>query len=390
MAPCGQLVYGQPRAKLQPTPALMRTLTLCLGGDVMTGRGIDQIQAQPLAPQLYEEQVRDARDYVRLAEQAHGRVPAPVSPAYIWGDALAEMDRRLPELRLVNLETAVTTSMKAWPDKGVHYRMHPANMACLSAAQINACSLANNHVLDWGRPGLTQTLHTLRQAGIHSAGAGVDAAAAQAPAVLPLGDGRRLLMFSWATLDCGVPASWSATPVRSGIALLPDLKEADAQRLTTHISAWRQAGDRVLVSLHWGNNWGMDIPEEQRHFAQRLIELGAADLVHGHSSHHPRPMEVYRGCLILYGCGDLINDYEGIAHQAPIDPRLVCLYFVKLDADTGKLQQLEIVPFQLRRFQLKNAVHSQRQKLRAQWDAACQPFNTSLRNRRNGSYLLNW
>jgi hypothetical protein len=54
------------------------------------------------------------------------------------------------------------------------------------------------------------------------------------------------------------------------------------------------------------------------------------------------------------------------------------------------LQQLEIVPFQLRRFQLKNAVHSQRQKLRAQWDAACQPFNTSLRNRRNGSYLLNW
>jgi poly-gamma-glutamate synthesis protein (capsule biosynthesis protein) len=390
MAPCGQLVYGQPRAKLQPTPALMRTLTLCLGGDVMTGRGIDQIQAQPLAPQLYEEQVRDARDYVRLAEQAHGRVPAPVSPAYIWGDALAEMDRRLPELRLVNLETAVTTSMKAWPDKGVHYRMHPANMACLSAAQINACSLANNHVLDWGRPGLTQTLHTLRQAGIHSAGAGVDAAAAQAPAVLPLGDGRRLLMFSWATLDCGVPASWSATPVRSGIALLPDLKEADAQRLTTHISAWRQAGDRVLVSLHWGNNWGMDIPEEQRHFAQRLIELGAADLVHGHSSHHPRPMEVYRGCLILYGCGDLINDYEGIAHQAPIDPRLVCLYFVKLDADTGKLQQLEIVPFQLRRFQLKNTTHSQRQKLRAHLDAACQPFNTSLRHRRNGSYLLNW
>ena len=356
----------------------------------MTGRGIDQIQAQPLAPQLYEEQVRDARDYVRLAEQAHGRVPAPVSPAYIWGDALAEMDRRLPELRLVNLETAVTTSMKAWPDKGVHYRMHPANMACLSAAQINACSLANNHVLDWGRPGLTQTLHTLRQAGIHSAGAGVDAAAAQAPAVLPLGDGRRLLMFSWATLDCGVPASWSATPVRSGIALLPDLKEADAQRLTTHISAWRQAGDRVLVSLHWGNNWGMDIPEEQRHFAQRLIELGAADLVHGHSSHHPRPMEVYRGCLILYGCGDLINDYEGIAHQAPIDPRLVCLYFVKLDADTGKLQQLEIVPFQLRRFQLKNTTQSQRQKLRAHLDAACQPFNTSLRHRRNGSYLLNW
>jgi poly-gamma-glutamate capsule biosynthesis protein CapA/YwtB (metallophosphatase superfamily) len=390
MARCGQPVLRPARATLQPTPALMRTLTLCLGGDVMTGRGIDQIQARTLAPQLYEAQVHDARDYVRLAEQAHGRIPAPVSASYIWGDALAEMDRRLPALRLVNLETAATTSMQAWPDKGVHYRMHPANMTSLSAAQINACSLANNHVLDWGRPGLTQTLHTLRQAGIHSAGAGIDEAAAQAPAVLPLGEGRRLLMFSWATLDCGVPASWGATPVRSGVALLPDLKEADAQRLTAHISAFRQAGDRVLVSLHWGNNWGMDIPEAQRLFAQRLIELGAADLVHGHSSHHARPMEVYRGCLILYGCGDLINDYEGITHPAPFDPSLVCLYFVKLDADTGQLQQLEVVPFQLRRFQLKNATHSQRQKLRAQLDAACQPFNTSLRHRRNGSYLLNW
>jgi poly-gamma-glutamate synthesis protein (capsule biosynthesis protein) len=101
-------------------------------------------------------------------------------------------------------------------------------------------------------------------------------------------------------------------------------------------------------------------------------------------------MEVYRGCLILYGCGDLINDYEGITHPAPFDPSLVCLYFVKLDADSGQLQQLEIVPFQLRHFQLKNTTHSQRLKLRAQLDAACQPFNTSLRQRRNGSYLLNW
>ncbi|MDO9198818.1 hypothetical protein [Rhodoferax sp.] len=55
----------------------MDTLTLWLAGDVMTGRGIDQIQAHPGAPVLYESWVRDARDYVRLAERLNGRVPAP-------------------------------------------------------------------------------------------------------------------------------------------------------------------------------------------------------------------------------------------------------------------------------------------------------------------------
>ena len=49
----------------------------------------------------------------------------------------------------------------------------------------------------------------------------------------------------------------------------------------------------------------------QIRFAHRLIDAGV-DVVHGHSSHHPRPIEVYRGKLILYGCGDTIDDYEGI------------------------------------------------------------------------------
>ncbi|OGB01681.1 MAG: hypothetical protein A3E79_09405 [Burkholderiales bacterium RIFCSPHIGHO2_12_FULL_61_11] len=68
----------------------MNTLTLWLAGDVMTGRGIDQIQAHAVPPVLYENWVHDARDYVQLAERVNGPVPAPVTPDYIWGDALAE------------------------------------------------------------------------------------------------------------------------------------------------------------------------------------------------------------------------------------------------------------------------------------------------------------
>ena len=51
------------------------------------------------------------------------------------------------------------------------------------------------------------------------------------------------------------------------------------------------------------------MPPSHRDFAHRLIDLGAADIVHGHSSHHPLPIEVYRGKPIFYGCGDLINDF---------------------------------------------------------------------------------
>lgn len=140
---------------------------LMLAGDVMTGRGIDQILAHPGPPGLLESHVGDAREYVRLAEAVNGPVPAPVAPSYIWGDALAEMERAAPDLRIVNLETAVSADGEAWPAKGVHYRMNPANVDCLQAAHLDCCVLANNHVLDWGRSGLEDTLRSLRGAGLH-------------------------------------------------------------------------------------------------------------------------------------------------------------------------------------------------------------------------------
>jgi poly-gamma-glutamate synthesis protein (capsule biosynthesis protein) len=53
--------------------------------------------------------------------------------SYIWGDALAAFTRMAPDVRMINLETAVTTSDAYWPDKGIHYRVHPANIPCLTA-----------------------------------------------------------------------------------------------------------------------------------------------------------------------------------------------------------------------------------------------------------------
>lgn len=84
-------------------------VTLFLAGDVMTGRGIDQILAAPSDPRLHESYVRDARVYVQLAERVNGPVPRRVNPEYVWGTALELLERVSPAVRVVNLETSVNT-----------------------------------------------------------------------------------------------------------------------------------------------------------------------------------------------------------------------------------------------------------------------------------------
>src|SRR4029453_9114800 len=177
--------------------------TLLLTGDVMIGRGIDQILPHPLDPILYERFVTSAHTYVRLAESRSGPIPRRVDFAYLWGDALDPMRRA--DVTLVNLETALTRSKKPDPVKGIHYRCHPANVPCLTAAGIDCCSLGNNHVLDWGEEGLLETLATLDGAGVKHSGAGRDREQAEAPAIMALGDGRRLFVYSLGSISSGVP-----------------------------------------------------------------------------------------------------------------------------------------------------------------------------------------
>jgi len=195
-------------------------MKLFLGGDVMTGRGIDQILPAPCDPALDEPWVKSALDYVALAERSSGPIPRAVDPAYVWGDALAELERRQPDARIVNLETAVTLSNERAP-KGINYRMSPANAACLTAARIDCCVLANNHVLDWGAAGLEETLAVLQRAGIRTAGAGRDAEGAAAPATLELQEGRRLLVYAFGMKSAGVPPGWAAAPARPAPAPPP-------------------------------------------------------------------------------------------------------------------------------------------------------------------------
>jgi poly-gamma-glutamate synthesis protein (capsule biosynthesis protein) len=356
----------------------------------MTGRGIDQILPWPSDPQLYEPYVRNAKIYVKLAERLNGPIPQPADFSYIWGETLAELDRARPDVRVINLETAVTASDDYWPDKGINYRMHPDNIPCLTAARIDCCVLANNHVLDWGYPGLDDTLDTLKQASLKTAGAGRNSREAEAPAVLNLAGKGRLLVFGFGCDSSGIPPEWAAADDKPGVNRLPDLSFETAHRLADRIRRIKQERDIVVASIHWGSNWGYAIPDEQRRFAHALIDEAGVDVVHGHSSHHPKAVEVYRDKLILYGCGDFINDYEGIEGYESFRGDLALMYFPTVNPADGTLSSLEMIPLHMRQFRLNRPSAEDFRWMRDRLDRETDKFGGAVETLDDRRLVLRW
>ncbi|MBY4677289.1 CapA family protein [Marinobacterium arenosum] len=356
-----------------------KSIRLFLCGDLMTGRGIDQILPHPGRPNLYEPYVRDARDYVALAEAANGPLRRPVDFGYIWGDVLAVLAEFAADLRIANLETSITDSEDYWRGKGINYRMHPANTRCLTAASLDCCVLANNHLLDWGYAGLSDTLTALAQAGIAHCGAGEKLSQAQQPAVFTLKNGHRVLVFSLGSGSSGIPPEWAANEQRPGVWRVTEQPPDWLASFASQAKAIKKPGDILLCSIHWGGNWGYPIPDYRRWLAHRLIDLAGVDIVHGHSSHHPLGIERYRDRLILYGCGDLLNDYEGIGGHRQFRSDLALLYLVDLDAASGRLQGLMMVPMQIRRMQLRHARPRDARWLRDTLDRESRKLDSGVR-----------
>jgi poly-gamma-glutamate capsule biosynthesis protein CapA/YwtB (metallophosphatase superfamily) len=277
------LVYAS-FATMADGKKMPRNIKIFMCGDIMTGRGIDQVLPHLSDPLIHESYLKNARGYVTLAEAANGPIRQPVSFGYIWGDALAELKRAAPDVSLINLETSITASNDFWKGKGIPYRMNPQNIASLTAANIDVCALANNHVLDWG----------------------------------------------------------------------------------------------------------YHIPRRQTEFAHRLIDDGGVDIVHGHSSHHVKAIEVYKSKLILYGCGDFLNDYEGISGYEEFRADLSLMYFATLDVSTGNLLDLQMAAMQIRRFQIQRASQADPRWLGETLNREGRPFGTRVIMHTNSHLALQW
>ncbi|HKF78494.1 MAG TPA: CapA family protein [Candidatus Dormibacteraeota bacterium] len=236
----------------------------------------------------------------RLVNEALRRAE-PASP---WGDVLPLL--RAADWRCCNLECVVSDLVPPrLPDKAFHFRSDGANVAVLAAAGIDAVSNANNHSLDCGPHAMLDMLERLDRAGIAHAGAGAGLAEARRAALAVTRAGTRIALISCTDNEPG----WAAgvdTPGLHHVPCQPD--DPAAQALTAQVRELRSLADIVIVSLHWGGNWGWRPPLEHRVLGRALVQAGA-DIVLGHSCHVFRGIEVAGRGVIIYSAGDFVDDY---------------------------------------------------------------------------------
>jgi poly-gamma-glutamate synthesis protein (capsule biosynthesis protein) len=178
--------------------------------------------------------------------------------------------------------------------------------------------------------------------------------------------------------------------VAAGVNLISDFADESVARIADQVESVRRPGDLVIASIHWGANWGYEIPEEQRRFARGLIDQANVSLVHGHSSHHAKAIEIYKDRLILYGCGDFLNDYEGIRGYEEFRGDLAVMYFADFETSTGHLTSLELSVLQIRRFQLAPASGADIEWMRRTLDRESSAFGVRVRLTPDGRLMLLW
>lgn len=227
-------------------------------------------------------------------------------------------------LNIANLETPVTDRGRP-AKKTFVYRMPPASLEAVRRAGFGLVSLANNHTLDQGAEGLSDTLAALKARGIAHAGAGPDVRAAREPAVVVV-DGVRVGFLSYSLT---FPQEFWATDKRAGTAFG---HEAWVRR---DVAALRERVDVLLVAFHWGEEKRETPKPYQRDLARAAVESGA-DAVIGHHPHVLQGVELVDGRPILHSLG---NYAFGSRSQAARDSAIARLLVVD-----GRLAGLELIP----------------------------------------------
>lgn len=193
-------------------------------------------------------------------------------------------------LVLANLEGPLASDARR-EQRRFSYRVSPHTTEALTEAGIHLLTLANNHLMDCGADGVTETLEILRRSRIRAIGAGADPAAAHAPAIFPTANGTVGVLGYYWNRRC------AATGSRPGGAT------DDPAWLERDITALRPLVDFLLVTSHWGVPYQRAPGPEERARAHLAIDLGA-DAIVAHHPHVIQACEIYRGCPIFYSVGN--------------------------------------------------------------------------------------
>ena len=201
------------------------------------------------------------------------------------------------DLTLANLENPVIRAA-VWHPEDTTFTGEPRLLPIFEQGGIDGVTLANNHILDAGVPGLRETMVHLDNAGIAYAGAGMDLAEAREPMIFEFGETEvgvlsylRVPSYEWA---------WATETAPGTAPLLADVMRKDIERLRSEV-------DLVVVSPHWGKEYIATPEPWQVDFAHAAVDAGADIFVGGHA-HWPKGIEVYRGKPIFYGVGNFLLD----------------------------------------------------------------------------------
>jgi len=195
---------------------------------------------------------------------------------------------------VVNFEGAATTAFVPMTTKQYVLKMPLDTAERLSVRGITHATLANNHAMDWGVQGLFDSIVTLEKAGIKIAGAGMNAAEAEAPLILSQ-QGKPDICIN--AVSRTFPKAFWADATRPGSASpeLPKLREI--------VQEQRARGCIPLVSIHWGSELTRKPQDYQRRIAHQLIDAGASAII-GHHPHLLQEIEIYKNAPVFYSIGN--------------------------------------------------------------------------------------
>ncbi|HET6914667.1 MAG TPA: CapA family protein [Acidimicrobiales bacterium] len=221
------------------------------------------------------------------ADPAH--VLSPVAPVFARAD-----------LVMVNLETAITDRGEPAAGKAFHFRSPAMSFAALKAAGVDVVGMANNHALDYGPVGMSDTFDAIAASGMPVLGLGRDATEAFRPHITSV-NGQRIAIFAatdW--LEPALVSQWAATDTRPGLAFC-----IDPSRLVSGVSSVRPQVDTVVVFLHWGTETTHCASPEQHTLARSLIAAGA-DIIVGSHAHRVFGAGHVGDALVAYGLGNFV------------------------------------------------------------------------------------
>ncbi len=286
---------------------------------------------------------------------------------YAWGDTLPLF--KGADVRICNLECVISDWGTPWSatPKVFHFRSDAKNVEILRAAHIDAVSLANNHTLDFEYEGLSNTMSNLDMVGIQYSGAGTTLSDASEPAIWEI-KGSRFGLIAFTDNEPG----WEATEDQPGIFYVPiNLKDYRAGRLLDMVRRTKAEVDLLIISTHWGPNWGYKPPAEHIPFAHALIDAGA-DVIFGHSGHVARGIEIYEHKPIMYCTGDFIDDYA----IDEIERNDRSFIFV-VETDGHNISRLLLYPTVIQHFQAMRAKGSEKKAIVAKMQRLCTNLNTA-------------